>query len=204
MGDPPYRGATQLNACDLSPSIKYVEITNRCEHSVKLFLRFERRKKKTETPPPIELAPGDTSRALPQPALSWSKNDAVLKKDCISIQTVQWESPFCRIENVKSREPVTVTLAPVAGKSRGRRKTKTKIRQRRESRTLHLRSILEKPKLKKLAKRKVIELRPAAYIGPPARGVAAAGSYGYDDVHICYNCGGPIVFRYHPPIPIHI
>lgn len=54
--------------------------------------------------------------------------------------------------------------------------------------------------VKQLERAKGVSLRPVAFVRLPSR-----TSYGYDEgVYICDECGGPIVFRGSPPVPIHV
>ncbi|MBI2682341.1 MAG: hypothetical protein HYX26_03850 [Acidobacteriales bacterium] len=61
-------------------------------------------------------------------------------------------------------------------------------------------ALKRQPEILDLAKRNVIKMSPIVFALPPA-----PSSYGYDEgFYVCDECGGPIIFRYSPPRPIHV
>jgi hypothetical protein len=123
---------------------------------------------------------------------------------CIVLKDVRWSPPFAEVEN-RTDKPLGFDVAlPMAPGKRRKRTRHLTIKPGKVSPPVHLRSVLQLRKIKGLAKKKAISLVPLAHIGPRVADYPSVGSYGADDVYICYDCGKPIKFRYHPPVPIHI
>jgi len=188
---------------------KFVTIKNICKRSITIYLRFLRPKKKDKPPPPpITLAPGEKSHALPYPFLVGGKNwDALNRAGCISLETVAWRPQFVRVtpvQRVERGKPITLDVVPPPRKGKPKKSRPIVLRGKRQSRAVHLRSIVQRRKLKSLARKKKVALEPVSYLGPPIGKYPSVGSFGYDDVYVCWDCGGPIVFRGSPPVPIHV
>jgi hypothetical protein len=150
----------------------------------------------------FDLASGHNSRPVPYSSLVGAKNwDKLNESGCLSLKNVPWTPTFVSVEN--KGESVLRLMLQLTKKKR--RLTKiVRLKQGEISGPLHIGSVVERRQLKLLARRKRVVIRPLAYIGPRAGDARAAGSYGYEDVYICYECGGPIVFRGSPPVPIHV
>ncbi|MFQ5903711.1 MAG: hypothetical protein ACE5JO_08475, partial [Candidatus Binatia bacterium] len=102
---------------------------------------------------------------------------------------------------VKNTGVAPLQLKVELRKKKARRAKVVTVRPGQVSKPIHIASVVQKRRLKSLARRKTVRITPLAYIGPRVGDRPAAGSYGYEDVYICYDCGGPIVFRGSPPVP---
>lgn len=185
--------------------LRYVSVRNVSNKPVTLHPRFPQPKKKLKSPTPITLAPDQTSRPMLYDSLVGTKNwNSFVTGKQIAVKDVPWVATFAKIENTFS-EPVSFDLE-LPKKPRERRKEvrRVTLTPSETSPPLHLGSITQRRKLKSLAKRKIVSIEPVPYIGPRIADYPSVGSFGYDDVYICYDCGGPIVFRYSPPVPIHV
>jgi hypothetical protein len=183
-------------------TVKFVRVTNKCNRPITIHTRFPRPKKQgSGNPKPLEshitLAPGETSRrTIALTALIGARNWEALKaRGCIGLEFVPWAPPFARI--TARADPVAFDVPIPRGKPR-----RVELAPGQTSRTVPLLAIPQRRRLESLAKRKRITLE-RSYIGPKFS-PGAVGSLGTDDVYICNHCGGPIVFRYYPPRPIHI
>jgi hypothetical protein len=184
-------------------TVKFVKVTNKCDRPITVHTRFPRPKKSgsSKDPKPVEsqikLAPGQTSaRAIALTALIGARNwDTLNARGCIGLEFVPWTPAFATV--TARAEPSTFDVQVPGAKPR-----RVKLSPGQKSRTVPLLAIPQRHRLESLAKRKRITL-DRSYIGPSYTS-GAAGSLGSDDVYICNECGGPIVFRYHPPVPIHI
>lgn len=187
----------------MAATIKFVKVTNKCDRPITIHTRFPRPKKpgSSKDPKPVEseirLAPGQTCpRIIPHTALIGARNwDILNARGCIGLEFVPWTSPYARV--TARSAPVVFDVRRPKGKPR-----RIELGPGQTSRAVPLSAILQGRRLVSLAKRRRIILE-RSYIGP-TYSPAAAGSLGTDDVYICNECGGPIVFRYHPPVPIHI
>lgn len=185
--------------------LRYVCVRNISVKPVTLHPRFPQPKKKLKPPSPITLAPDQTSRPMLYDSLVGTKNwSSLVTGEQIGVKDVPWVATFAKIWNI-STEPVTFDVE-LPQKPRDRRKElkRVTLTASETSPPLHLGSITQRRKLKSMAKKKIVSIEPVPYIGPRIADYPSVGSFGYDDVYICYECGGPIVFRYNPPVPIHI
>lgn len=183
--------------------IRFVEVTNKCRQRITVYVRFPRPKKPTKhSETRFDLDPGHTSRVVPYASLVGAKHwDELNRRGCLSLKTVPYTPSFVSIEN-KQDSPLHLNLLVTKKKRRIARAIRLKPGE--ISKPLHIGSIVEKRQLKSLAKKKRVAIRPLAYIGPRVGDMPAVGSYGYEDVYVCWECGGPIVFRGNPPVPIHV
>jgi hypothetical protein len=189
----------------MAPSLKYVTVTNVSDERIVLYPRFLRPKKPGPPRSPIPLDPNQTSRPLPYHSLEGGKNwDSLAARGCIRLKEVPYIAVFGTIQN-RTAQPISVNLELPRRAGVGPSQTRRiSLKPLEISRSLHLRSILQWRKLKSLAKKRAVSIEPIPYIGPRVADLPSVGSYGDDDVYICWDCGGPIVFRYDPPRPIHI
>jgi len=184
-------------------TVKFVKVTNKCDRPITVHTRFPRPKKpgSSRDPKPVlsqfTLAPGETSpRAIALTALIGARNwDTLNARGCIGLEFAPWTAPFARV--TARADPIAFDVRLPKGKPR-----RIELAPGQTSRTVPLSAIPQRRRLESLAKRRRIVLE-RSHIGPTYSAVAA-GSLGSDDVYICNECGGPIVFRYHPPVPIHI
>jgi hypothetical protein len=99
-----------------------------------------------------------------------------------------------------TNRPISIQVRPKGAKAR-----RILVKPQRKSIPIRLKDIVNKKEVNSLLRKKSIVLRPSDYIGPIVSKVGSNWYYGYeDDVYVCDECGGPIVFRGYPPIPIHI
>ena len=179
---------------------RFVSVTNKCGRRITIHARFPRPKKpgRSAARPldsPITLAPGETSRVIALNALIGARNWTAVR-ECIDLKDTPWTPTFA---NVTAKSDSVAFDVRVPGKKRASR---VKLAPGQASRTVPVSAIPQRRRLEALARRKSLML-VRSYIGPKYS-PGAAGSLGSDDVYICDKCGGPIVFRYYPPRPIHI
>lgn len=187
----------------MAAQVKFVRVTNTCDRPITVYTRYPKPKKKgskgsTVHQSSIRLAPGETtSRAIAYSALVGARNwDTLNDRGCISLEFVKWTPPFATV--TAQRESVSFDIRVSPKKTR-----KVTVAEGETSRTIRLSQVVQRKKLQSLAKKRRVKIS-RTLIGPrygPARSV---GSWGYENVYICDKCGRPIVFRYHPPVPIHI
>lgn len=194
---------------------RFVRITNKCSTAIRIYFTFLKPKKGRQPQlTPFDLNPGDTSRPVPYMRLVGAKDwDDLCEKGCILLKDVIWTPPFAFIEN-KQTEPLELALPlPPKRKQKEGELKQILVPPSEQSGALYIPRLIQRARLKVLAKRKEVSIVPVPHIGPrigepPAvRSYGykvAVGSYGYDDVFVCWDCGGPIIFRYNPPVPIHV
>lgn len=145
------------------------------------------------------LQPRQSSHPLPQHFLDGAKGwDKLRARDCVIIETVPFQPRFAQIENL-SPEPLELLVRPAP-----KRETVLKVKPGKKSKTVDVRSIAQRRRLRKLVEKDEAAVIFDDEIGPALGYGRAVGSYGTEGVYRCYECGGPIVFRGHPPRPIHI
>ncbi len=186
-------------------AIRFIEIVNNCKETIRVYLRFPRPKKPRElSQTSFSLSPGHSSRPVPYPSLVGARDwDRLHERSCIKFNDVPWTPSFALVQN-KSREPLNIVLRLPPKKRRAPKTRIIRVPAGKTSPPLHLPSLLQKRQLKSLARRKAAKILPLAYIGPRVGDPPAVGSFGYEDVYVCYDCGKPIVFRGSPPVPIHV
>jgi hypothetical protein len=182
----------------------FVKIMNACKHRITVWTRFQRPKKlgsgraRRPLESHIHLDPGETTtRPIAYGALVGAKNWDVLKeRKCVQFEVIPWTSQFARIAAVRTSVLFDVKVPRAVPKH-------IHLVPGETSRTVPLANVIQRRKIQNLAKKGLVRLERSD-IGPRLAAAPAVGSLGYDDVYICDECGGPIVFRYSPPIPIHI
>jgi hypothetical protein len=181
----------------------FVRITNTCNRRITIYTRFPRPMKPSSRgrrtiESRINLNPRETTaRPIAYAALVGARNwDALRERGCIRLEVVPWTSQFARVTAVRSAVTFDVKVPRAAPK-------RVHVTPGETSRTVPLANVIQRRKLQDLAKKGLVKLDRSP-IGPRFAAVPAVGSLGYDDVYICDECGGPIVFRYYPPIPIHV
>jgi hypothetical protein len=182
----------------------YVKIENHCTERIKVNIRYPRPKKKSKSlPKSFNLEPRQSSHPLPRNFLVGARGwDRLESLDCVDIKTVKYEPRFVQIDNL-TEDLVTLNVVPTP-KVPIRKKTKLTIEAGKKSRSVDIHSISQRSKLRKLVKTGKVRLAPIYAIGPSTGRGKAVASYAHEDVYICYKCGGPIVFRGDPPMPVHI
>jgi hypothetical protein len=136
----------------------------------------------------IPLEPGTPSHPLPFDLVSHASNwKSLINRSHLAVQKVKFEPPFVRVKNL-SETPVHLELVlPVV------------LEPGQLSAPLCRAGLRN---LKSVAR--VVSVEPVGHIGPPVHS-QGEGSLGSEPVYICYECGGPIVFRTNgQPHPIHI
>jgi hypothetical protein len=121
---------------------------------------------------------------------------------CVRIKKVPFQPRFVFVFN-KTQEVLSLNIRPPVEKIKVKISTLS-IKPNEKSRAVDVQSLSQKKRLNDLIKKNKVSLFPVEDIGPQKETTNAIGSYGAEDVYSCQRCGGPIVFRYHPPIPIHI
>ena len=187
--------------------LRYVKVTNHCEETVEVYIRRPRAKKQTSAmkarPSKYTLRPDDDTPPLPEHMLIGAKGwEALKNRECVEIAEVPHELRFVHVVNT-SEQRVSIDLAP-ATKARTREKTTVTVSPDKKSRLIDLKSVAQRRKLDHLVRDKKVMVEPNYEIGPTTGRKGAVASYVGESVYICYECGGPIVFRGSPPTPIHI
>jgi hypothetical protein len=186
---------------------RYLKVTNNCNETVEVYIRRPRAKKQTAAtkgrPSKYTLPPGYDSPPLAEHLLVGAKGwEALRNNECIEIVNVPYEPRFVQIVNT-SEERVSIDVA-AATEARTREKTTVAVDPDRKSRVIDLKSVAQRRKLNLLVRGKKVLIEPKYDIGPTTGRKGAVASYAGESVYICYECGGPIVFRGSPPTPIHI
>lgn len=188
--------------------IEYVTITNNCPEKVRIYFRYvmyikpsfrDKRKKF------LTLSPDQTTYPIAKTNLVGSKNwEIISNRPCILIESIRHEPRFYHIKNL-STSPIKIPINPIIPDEvvtkYPRRTTIVSIKPGTVSRAIDKRSLKQPEQLQEYIRSKMAAMRPAD-IGPGREGTI--GSFYGDDTYICYECGGPIVFRGHPPRPVHI
>jgi len=182
--------------------MRFVRVKNVSNDRITLHPRFERPKKRAQPRwAPIHLRPGQASEPMPEGALSGSKGWHDLRGHrAVELITVSTFTGFVAVEAVRTasvRLPITVH----APKKRAHKHEL--VIAPGQPRIVHLKSIEDGAALRRLEKQRKIRLVPVPYIAPSRR-AGWSGSFGDEQVYVCWDCGGPIVFRGSPPTPIHI
>jgi len=183
---------------------KYVKVINGCAETILIYIWYRK------TPKPTRrrrtkyiLRPGKVTPPLPWNRLVGGKGfESWRTKECITVDELPDEDRFAQIVNI-SEEPLSIEVAPET-EARKREKTTVTVAPRERSRTLDLTSVTEPGRLNQLIQEKKILLKPHYEIGPTTGRRGAVASYVGESVYICYECGGPIIFRGSPPRPVHI
>jgi hypothetical protein len=186
--------------------IRYVIITNHCDETITVHLRYPRPKKESNKKtkhPPIILRPTQKSVPLPYNSLIGAKGWNLLStRECIVIANILFEPRFIRVKNLTST-PVDIEIeSPVKGAKFEKRQIL--VDPNKSSHIVDSHSITQPKLLDELIKQGTVSIKKIAYIGPAVDKEGVVGSYFGEEVYICYECGRPIVFRGNPPRPIHI
>jgi hypothetical protein len=182
---------------------EYVRVHNNCAHRLVIRFRYRRRKKgPPRRPSNIVLQPQQVSQVVPWHLLVGAEGWSRLRElSCVKFEPASYTPGFVEIQNT-SATPLTLSVAPAPEKRAA--PTSVVVKPRGGVRRLYLGSIQDRRRLKRLESRGEVLVRPLIDIGPTTGRGGAVGSYGSEDVYICYECGGPIVFRGSPPTPVHI
>ena len=180
--------------------MEFIRVKNCSDKIVKFRPHFQR---PTKSAPPVyatlSIRPGVTAPVvLPRNAVTGSQQWATVKK-FVSLIRVKAFTGFVGLKAKAESIRAKVKLH-VKGK---RTRMKELVISKARSTTIHLPSLENRQVLRDLQRKRKITLEPLPYIAPYYRG-GSAGSYGDEDVYVCWDCGGPIVFRGSPPTPIHI
>lgn len=190
----------------------WVQVKNDCAENVTVYLRHPRPKKAHQKLiTSFILRPREASRPYQQARLVGAKDwDELSSRECIKIVPVPFEPRFVQVKNL-TPEPLLLEVNLPRKPEEPERTATITIRPLATSRLVDVTSIAKPRRVKNLAKKRRVLIIPNLDIGPisgpadtaaPPAGVI--GSYGDEEVYVCYDCGGPIVFRYMPPVPIHI
>jgi hypothetical protein len=187
--------------------IRYVVVTNHCPEKVKIFFRYIREiKARKKEKVSITLSPGETSPAIPYTRIIGAKDWEVIKqRTCIKIEETTYEPRFIYLEN-NTDETVSIPITvSVAKEGQPRHRTSLDINPHSVSKPIDKKSLAKKVAFNKLVSDNKIRMREFIDVGPSfSLNPDVVGSYYGEEVYICYKCGRPIVFRDHPPRPIHI
>ena len=184
-------------------NVRLVKVTNTSDEPIELCPSFIGKKgTKSFKHGKIVVQPNQSSHPLPYSALLGSEGWAsLISKGRISIEDVDWRSTVGTIENLSKEQ---LSFEVFDGNGNGLRQIT--VDSGKKSGFLPLNKIKRYKRLESLAAQKQIRLKPHPYIGPPPPLAPSRcmGSYGNEEVYLCYECGAPIVFRFHPPRPIHV
>ena len=182
--------------------LKYITIENRCSDPITVHLRVLRPKKGLATPAKITVLPGYPSSPIPYALLAGTPDwDSLSRIKCVKLVETRTLPPFHIIQNVTSR-PLDIRVSPPAPREK-KRVTTLHIRPGRKSPPISLRAV-SRSRLDRLVDLGSLKVEPVSYLAPTTRPAPVAATYFGEDVYICYKCGRPIVFRGHPPTPIHV
>ena len=187
--------------------VRYVKVANHCVETILVYLRHRRPKKESSLArgrrTHYSLCPERETPPLAYHLLVGAKGwESLSSKKCIEIYDVPHEPRFAQIQNI-SGESITIELAPAKEAGRRARATVT-VQPDESSKAVDLGSVTERSKLSRLAEDKKISINPILEIGPPTGRKGAVASYVGESVYVCYKCGGPIIFRFSPAVPIHL
>lgn len=182
---------------------EYVQITNNCKETIKVYLRYRRPKKSAKRPKSFILTPRQKTHPVPIHFLVGARGWNELKnRDCVNIESIAYEPHFVQLLNL-SREVLSFEIKLVS-KVAKKVKTTIKLEPGKRSRTVEASSVSQRRRLNNLVKKKQVDILPIYDIGPSTGRGRAVASYADEDVYTCFKCGGPIVFRGSPPTPVHI
>lgn len=184
--------------------LQWVQVVNKCAESVTVFVRHTRPKRGLGRRPGFfALEPGQESKPLPSVWLVGARGWKELsRRPCITIKSVTFDPRFVQLLN-RSGECVQLAIKIRRPKAPPKIARFT-VKPKEKSRTIDLKAIREKKKLKHLVLERKLKVVPVLDIGPATGRGRALGSYYQEDVYTCYECGGPIIFRGDPPTPVHI
>ena len=182
----------------------YLKVRNNCREKITVYLRYPRPKRQSvKRPSSFTLRPRESSHPLPRHFLDGARGWASLtKKDCVTIEIVPFKSRFVQVTNLSPR--TLELLVRPAPKRVPEREALLKVKPGKKSRPVDVRSIAQRRRLSKLVELGEAAISPIYEIGPSTGRGGAVASYADEDVYVCYDCGGPIVFRGSPPSPVHI
>lgn len=180
----------------------FVKVINGSRHSITVSLYYRRRRGAYKRPKSFTLEPGEESVPVSRDLLIAGEGwDELRANREVRIEPVRYDPRYIRLEN-QSSATVQLTLKVPRPKPSARVPAIT-IKPREVSRMVDMKTLKRPSQLKKLIKTKQISVQPVFEIAPPWTSRAAGWYYG-ESVYTCDICGGPIVFRYSPPKPIHI
>jgi hypothetical protein len=176
---------------------KWVKVTNGCSDVITVYLRYPRPKKRfSKRRGHFKLRPAEESNPLPYPYLIGAKDwDALRRRRCVTVEEVSYRPEYVELLNLS---PTPITVAIKTKKQRA-----LLLEPDKPSRRVARKALAKPATLQKLVRARQIALIPVWEIGP-ATSERSVGSYEDDRVYTCDECGGPIVFRGSPPVPIHI
>jgi hypothetical protein len=181
-----------------------IQITNRCPDEITINLRYLRPKiKKIGHPTSITLKPGQKTPLLPEHILVGARGwDTLRTRTCILIEAKRQEPAFVQLIN-HSKDSLNLEIKLPTKKTKKATRF-VKLSPGKRSRIVFVRSISHRKQFESDVKNKKIEVLPVFDIGPATGRGKSVGSYINESVYTCDECGGPIVFRFSPPVPIHI
>jgi hypothetical protein len=180
----------------------FVKVINGSRDPITVSLYYRRRRGAYKRPKSFTLKPGEESEPVPRDLLIAGEGwDELRANKEVTIEPVRYDPRYIRLEN-QSTATVELTLKVPRPKSSARIPAIT-LGPREISRIVDVKTLKRPSQLKKLMRNKQISVQPVFDIAPPWTSRAAGWSYG-ESVYTCDICGGPIVFRYNPPKPIHI
>ena len=187
-------------------SIRHVRVINNCTEAITFFFRH-RRPMKGRAPTllisPVTLQPAEESVPLPYHALVGARGWAELsRRECVQLVTVDFVPRFVTLTNL-TPDTVVAEVRPVVAHPR-REVRPLELRPRKESRIVDLASISRRGKIGQYLRDGNLKTSLVEAIGPSTGARGAVASFSGESVYICYECGGPIIFRGSPPVPIHI
>jgi hypothetical protein len=183
-------------------TMRFVQIKNISEEPITLYPRFERPKKEAQPRwDPVRLKPRQVCDAMPEGAIAGSRGwHDLVARGSVEVTVVSSPARFVAVEPVG---PETVRLPLMVRPPNQKLHKHVFAFAPGRRRTVHLTSIKDSAALRRLVKQRKIRLERAPYIAP-SRHAGSYGSFGDEQVYVCWKCGGAIVFRGSPPTPIHV
>ena len=184
---------------------EFLIVRNNCREKITVNMLRPPRPHPKKQPPECSfiVQPGKSYRPLQRSLLEGATGwDELRSRDCVTIETVTVETRFGQVMNLGPEPLELAMLLPPEAKPKAQ--TVVKLKPGEKSRTVDLRSIAQPERLSEAVENDKARVLARADIGPHTGRGRAVASYGIEDVYICYECGGAIVFREHPPRPVHI
>lgn len=183
------------------PTPSWIRATNLGSKALTIKLVYPSREKKPRPPIVLTLRPGERSMPFLDEAAEdnqlWQR---LVRDKVVRIERVVFTPAFVSINN-PSTEIVRIPIRALDKSKTADKPSQIVVEPKHTTGPVAVGALTAPPS--KVAARFGVNIENNWRIGPPTT-PRAVGTYASEDVYICYECGGPIVFRYRPPRPIHI